>query len=147
MPTERRLPKRSVAKDGNKAKKARRGGKAGFGTKEGRVSVAATIDTAAATVAVPETAAAETEAVAVPETAEAEKEGSLASRTSPLSILLRTGRRLHCCTAPFLWRCNRRNDKYPFIFVLTFGCDPATVERTSLPTGLPVYCQSEHWEK
>ena len=81
MPTERqrRLPKRSVVKDGNKVKKARRGGKAGSGTEEGRVSVAPTVDTAAATVAVPETAAAETEAVAVPETAEAEKEGSLAA--------------------------------------------------------------------
>jgi hypothetical protein len=88
MPTERRerrLCKRSVAKDGNKAKKARRGGKAGSGTEEGRVSVAPTIDTAAATVAVPETVAAETEAVekegslVAPETAEAEKEGSLAA--------------------------------------------------------------------
>ena len=85
MPTDRRLPKRSVAKDGNKSKKPRRGGKAGSGTKEGRVSVAPTVDTAAVTVAVPETAAAETEAVekegslVAPETAEAEKEGSLAA--------------------------------------------------------------------
>ena len=79
MPTDRRLPKRSVAKDGNKSKKPRRGGKAGSGTKEGRVSVAPTVDTAAATVALPEMAAAETEAVAVPETVEAEKEGSLAA--------------------------------------------------------------------
>ena len=87
MPTERqrRLPKRSVVKDGNKVKKARRGGKAGSGTKEGRVSVAPTVDTAAVTVAVPETAAAETEAVekegslVAPEMAEAEKEGSLAA--------------------------------------------------------------------
>ena len=80
MPTERRLPKRSVAKDGNKSKRPRRGGKAGSGTKEGRV-----LPTEAATVAVLETAAAEKEAVekegsiVAPETAEAEKERSLAA--------------------------------------------------------------------
>ncbi len=86
MPTERRAAKRGVAKDGNKAKKARRGRKAGLGavhsvTKEGRV-----LPTEAATVAVPEeTEAAETEAVekegslVAPETAQAEKEGSLAA--------------------------------------------------------------------
>lgn len=85
MPSERRLPKRSEAKDGNKAKKPRRGGKAGskavlYETEEGRV-----LPTEAATVAVPETAAAEKEAVekegsiVAPETAEAEKERSLAA--------------------------------------------------------------------
>ena len=85
MPSERRLPKRSVAKDGNKSKKPRRGGKAGSKavlseTEEGRV-----LPTEAATVAGPETAAAEKEAVekegslVAPETAEAEKEGSLAA--------------------------------------------------------------------
>jgi hypothetical protein len=77
MPSERRLPKRSEAKDGNKAKKPRRGGKAGSKavlseTEEGRV-----LPTEAATVAVLETAAAEKEAVVkegsfvAPETAEA----------------------------------------------------------------------------
>ncbi len=83
---ERRAAKRGVAKDGNKAKKARRGGKAGSGavhsvTEEGRV-----LPTEAATVAVPEeTEAVETEAVekegslVAPETAQAEKEGSLAA--------------------------------------------------------------------
>jgi hypothetical protein len=85
MPTERQLPKRSVAKDGNKSKKPRRGGKAGSKavhseTEEGRV-----LPTEAATVAVPETAAAEKETVekegsiVAPETEEAEKEGSLAA--------------------------------------------------------------------
>ena len=85
MPSERRLPKRSVAKDGNKSKKPGRGGKAGSKavhseTEEGRV-----LPTEAATVAVPETAAAEKEAVVkegsivAPETAEAEKERSLAA--------------------------------------------------------------------
>jgi hypothetical protein len=85
MPTERRIAKRGVAKDGNKAKKARRGGKAGSGavdsvSEEGRVSVAPTMPTEAATVAVPETAVAEKEgSLAAPGTAEAEKEGSLAA--------------------------------------------------------------------
>jgi hypothetical protein len=85
MPSERRLPKRSAAKDGNKSKKPRRGGKAGSKavhseTEEGRV-----LPTEAATVAVPEMVAVEKEAVekegsiVAPETAEAEKEQSLAA--------------------------------------------------------------------
>ncbi len=89
---ERRLPKRSVAKDGNKAKRARRGGKAGCNavdsvTKEGRVSVAPTMPTEAVAVAVPETAEAEKEGslavgtAAETEAVEKEKERSLASET------------------------------------------------------------------
>jgi hypothetical protein len=69
MPKERRLAKTSVAKGGNKAKRARRGGKAGSVTEEGRASIAPTIAAAAATVAVPEMAEAEKEGT--------DKEGSL----------------------------------------------------------------------
>jgi hypothetical protein len=73
MPTERQLTKRGVAKDGNKAKRARRGGKAGSKavhsmTEEGRV-----LPTEAATVAVPEMVEAEKEGT--------DKEGSLAVET------------------------------------------------------------------
>jgi hypothetical protein len=73
-PSERRLTKRSVAKDGNKAKRARKGGKAGSKavdsvTEEGRV-----LPTEAATVSVPEMAEAEKEGT--------DKEGSLAAETA-----------------------------------------------------------------
>ncbi len=76
---ERRLTKRGVAKDGNKAKRARRGGKAGSKavhsmTEEGRV-----LPTEAATVAVPETAEAEKEGT--------DKEGSLAAETAAATVV------------------------------------------------------------
>jgi hypothetical protein len=83
MPSERRLPKRSVAKDGNKSKKPRRGGKAGSKAVHSEPEEGRVLPTEAATVAVPETAA--TEAVekegslVAPEMVEAEKEGSLAA--------------------------------------------------------------------
>jgi hypothetical protein len=62
----RQVPKRGVAKDGNKPERARRGAKAGAEAvdsviEEGRVAVAPPTPTEAATVAVAETAAAEKE--------------------------------------------------------------------------------------
>jgi hypothetical protein len=87
MPTEsRRLPKRGVAKNGNKPKRVRRAAKAGSEsvdsvTEEGRVAVAPTMPTEAATVA--ETAEAEKESDLAAETAAVGKEGDVAVEKAP----------------------------------------------------------------